>query len=932
LTARRHDSAVFRPRGEQLEAKILMAIDLGGTLPTINPNIASVPYGMDFSGPVSASTNTAPPGAGFSVADVGSLNGTGYDDLLVGAPSLSPTAAIPPATLGTGINAAAYLVFGSQTVNQTTVTDWIGQTNGVFNYTPDNRVSDLGQQISTTPAVQTNPITGVQAKFPFPGVKFVTLLNPLSMLGASVAGVRLSTASGAQGAILIGAPGAANSNNQTGSGRAYLIYGTPAAWTSLIGQTVNLDTPTLYPGLTIITFVNNSTYAGLGQLGFSVAGGSNFLGDGATNVILGAPNATVAPTSTTSPVPTATGVVYVFSMSSLVSLATGSVVDVSTFGQGSSTAVTLSGVSSGDRAGQSVADGGDVNGATGSVDDLLIGAPAAASSAGAAYLVYGGTSLPGRATSTNGVTYINLSLVGSTATGGVPGATITGPSGGSRTGYSVSSAGDFNNDGFGDILIGSPGFSGSTTTTNQGEVTLLYGAASTSSAYLTGTIPLSTIPTAIRSVVLTGANAGDMAGYALSFVGFINVGQPNPILIGAPGFNSNAGIAYLIPGRAGLTGTFSLANAEATPLSGLEFVLSTPSSPTGTPNFFGASVSSRFQDTSFTFDGDSLADFVVGAPGYDVTQDTNHFLSGGAMVVQSGLITLPIPTVNTVTTQIGVGTPFAPFNINATTPANLPIFVFGSLTTTPSFMPVLDINPATVKVNGVAFPAATLVQDPNTNNYLNGIPDAIITINPVSALGLKNGLNVITITGQTLATSPLPNFTWTGTATVNVTGGTVTPVVSAIGAPATGPVTETTFVSTFGANQYSPSLTALSAYNYQPIPLSVAMNEYLPTPGFRARIYLFNHPGAKINANRGQTSGQSGTFGGGKSRAVETLSNHVFNRSRFHAQKTYTWTHPKNKVGIISGVVPTQLTREGFKDNLISSPGTRNGTGGVAFH
>ena len=72
-----------------------------------------------------------------------------------------------------------------------------------------------------------------------------------------------------------------------------------------------------------------------------------------------------------------------------------------------------------------------------------------------------------------------------------------------------------------------------------------------------------------------------------------------------------------------------------------------------------------------------------------------------------------------------------------------------------------------LSVRGIAFPGATLVQDPNTNNYLNGIPDAIITINPRSLLNLKNGLNVITITGQTLASSPLPNFTWTGTATVS---------------------------------------------------------------------------------------------------------------------------------------------------------------------
>jgi hypothetical protein len=894
----------FRPDGDVLEDKLLLAIDLGGTLPSLSPGIATAPFGIDFPGA------TAGQGAGFSVADVGDLNGTGYDDFVIGA----PTVGSPPSSIGSGINAAVYLVFGSQTVGVSTATDWIGKNSAnVFNYTPNDRVGDLGQITNTNPAVQVNPITGDDLDFPFPGIKFVNLTNLQSMAGASVTGITLS---GGQRAILIGAPGALDGNQANpGTGRAWLIWG---SFNNFIGQTINLDgaAPT---GLNIVTFVNTA-FAG-GGMGFSVAAGSNILGDGASDVILGAPTGTVAPSTTTTPVPTNTGVVYIMS----TALLTGGTqtVNVSSLGQSGTQSLVLSGVNSGDKAGFSVADAGDVNGATSggaNVDDLLIGAPDAASSTGAAYLIYGGSNLANLATTTNGVRYINLANVGQTGTNAVPGAIITGPAGGTGTGFAVSGAGDFNGDGFGDFLVGTPFFGPSSSTLNEGAATMFYGAASTSTAAITGTISLANIPAAIQSVSFTGGAAGDMAGYALSLVGFINPGQPNLILIGAPGFNANNGTAYLIPGRAGFTGSFSLANAAAAPIDAVQFVLTTPNSSTSSPNFFGASVSSRFQDTTFTADGDSFADFVIGAPGYDVTQDTTRANAGGALVVEGGLITVPIPTVNTVTTNIGVGTPFAPFSINATTPTNLPIYVFGSTSTTPNFLPVQDINPASVTVDGIAFPTATLQQDPDTANYIpvgsNGvpIPDAIITISPRSALGLTSGVHVITVTGTTLPTSTLPNFTWTGTATVTVTGGSVTPVVTPLAAVARGPSILTDFVPVYGPNQFTPSLTALSALNYQPIPESVALAQFLPPPGFRQRIYSFNHPGKTLRGAPGPTNrGQNK----GRALGVFTLSSTVFNRSRFHAQKTYTWTHKPPKLGVLNRVIPTQTRVQTFDDNLL---------------
>ncbi len=585
-------------------------------------------------------------------------------------------------------------------------------------------------------------------------------------------------------------------------------------------------------------------------------------------------------------------------------------VDVSTLN--STNTLTVSGAASGDKTGYSVADAGNVNAASGSVDDLLIGSPGAASTAGAAYLIYGGSGLAGLQTTNNGQTYLNVGNIAGTGSGNIPGATIQGNPGavpGSMTGFSVSAGGDFNGDGFGDILIGAPNFS-TTANTNVGQVFMLYGASSSTSAYLTGVIPLASLPTAIQGVEFDGASAGNLAGYSESQVGFINTGQPTSILIGAPGYSSSSGTAYLIPGRSGLTGVYSLATAESTPLSGNQFFDTTPSDTASSPPFFGASVSSRIQGTQAnTADLDNRADFIVGAPGYDVTQAGGLALAGGAQIVQTGYITVNVPVSNSVTVQIGVDKPFGPFTINATTPTNLSIYVFGSTATTPAFMPVTDIDPTTVVINGVAYPNATIVEDPNTADWLNGIPDAIITVTPRSALNLPNGVTTITAMGKTLASSPLPNYTWTGTATVTVTGGSITPVPSAVRRPAQGPVVETTFISPYGANQYSPSISQFSQLNYQPIPLSVAIAEYLPAPGFRARLYSFNHPNKKIRANNGQNTGRAS--------GINTLGSHVFSRGRFHASQAYTWTHHTAKVGTVTGVVPIQLKKQRFNDNLI---------------
>src|SRR5262249_36103906 len=101
---------VYRPTGEDLEPRmVLTAIDLANVAATTAPG----PYGVQLNG---ASANQ---GAGWSITDIGNVNGSGFDSYVIGAPLVvqsGNTINLAPSGFGT-----AYLVFGSQFVNYGTL-------------------------------------------------------------------------------------------------------------------------------------------------------------------------------------------------------------------------------------------------------------------------------------------------------------------------------------------------------------------------------------------------------------------------------------------------------------------------------------------------------------------------------------------------------------------------------------------------------------------------------------------------------------------------------------------------------------------------------------------------------------------------------------------------------------------------------------------
>ena len=134
----------------------------------------------------------------------------------------------------------------------------------------------------------------------------------------------------------------------------------------------------------------------------------------------------------------------------------------------------------------------------------------------------------------------NLAAVGSDG-----GFTITGANGFDYAGWSVSSAGDFNGDGYDDLVIGaksegiSPNF--------NGYAYVVFGGAGLTSG---SNINLGAIDGVI-GIHLNGVADGDYAGYSVSAAGDVNGDGFDDVIVGALNadpLTANEGEAYVIFG------------------------------------------------------------------------------------------------------------------------------------------------------------------------------------------------------------------------------------------------------------------------------------------------------------------------------------------------------------------------------------------------
>ncbi|MBT3203232.1 MAG: hypothetical protein HN349_02860, partial [Gammaproteobacteria bacterium] len=173
-----------------------------------------------------------------------------------------------------------------------------------------------------------------------------------------------------------------------------------------------------------------------------------------------------------------------------------------------------------DKTGFSVSSAGDVNGD--SIDDLIIGAycadPDSKLCAGESYVVFG--------RSTPWPDEIELSSLD-----GSNGFVLKGINQGDSSGISVSNAGDVNDDGIGDLIIGAPGSSPSGTV-QAGETYVIFGR----SIGWPASIELSSLDGS-NGFTLKGINDNDRTGGSVSSAGDVNGDGIDDLVIS--GYNAN---------------------------------------------------------------------------------------------------------------------------------------------------------------------------------------------------------------------------------------------------------------------------------------------------------------------------------------------------------------------------------------------------------
>ncbi|MBS1974222.1 MAG: FG-GAP repeat protein, partial [Bacteroidetes bacterium] len=341
----------------------------------------------------------------------------------------------------------------------------------------------------------------------------------------------------------------ASAGDINGDGYSDVLVGAPQASSNAGAVYIYLGSAS---GLSTSPSATITDATGGDKFGTSVAGIGDINGDGYSDVLIGAPGVSASK-----------GAVYFF-LGSSSGIASGT---------SASASVTLSGNAGNDNFGFSVANAGDVNGD--GFSDVIVGAPGVSSNTGAAYIYTGST------------TFTSSPTLAATLTGG---GLLNG------FGWSVASAGDVNGDGYSDVIVGAPGVSSNTGAAYIFNSSGGSGIASGTSASASGTIN-------------NGGASNDGFGWSVASAGDVNGDGYSDVVVGAPGVSTNTGAAYIFKGSSsGIVNNTSL----ATTLNGA-----------ATNNYFGFSVSGAGD-----MNGDAYADIIIGAYGASLNNGAAYVYEG----------------------------------------------------------------------------------------------------------------------------------------------------------------------------------------------------------------------------------------------------------------------------------------------------------------
>ena len=296
--------------------------------------------------------------------------------------------------------------------------------------------------------------------------------------------------------------------HSSNAGIVYVIFGTSNGIESIDLQTEDLYTSNR--GFKIIGASSNF------YLGVSVASAGDFNHDGIDDIIIGAPGFSAY-----------TGKVYIiFGRSSGSTDIDLSIDDIIALQRGLIITGDSGGVYGGE-CGHTVSRAGDVN--KDGIDDVIVSSYTT-TQIGVAYVIFGGK---------YGYANFDLSTVDLSTSG--LGFKIIGVSAAAAFSISVSNAGDFNNDGIDDIVIGSNGRS-----TQTGAAYVVFGSKTVHSDI---DLNSGTLFSSGRGFIITGESSVDSFGVSVASAGDINKDGVDDIIIGARGAASNLGSVYIIYGH-----------------------------------------------------------------------------------------------------------------------------------------------------------------------------------------------------------------------------------------------------------------------------------------------------------------------------------------------------------------------------------------------